>query len=319
MSTDARATAETTAAAPDTSFEVVVVSYRSREQVAGLLAGLPADLPVAVVDNARGADGVEELTRTRTAGRYVDTGGGAGYARAANLGVRTSRHPYVVLVNPDTRPTTAVLEALVRDVAGDPTCASSAALNVGPDGTSEIGTGGWEPTFARSLVHATGAHALFPRRGLFARPAVGEEIDLDWTTGAVMAVRRELFLELGGLDERYFVYSEDVAYGRTARERGLHQVLRTDLPVAHASGGSGAPSLEMMRLRGASFARYVATTRRPLRARTVAGVVGTGYLVRAVRSRAGGDPGRAREHLMYARGAFTGRAWVAGEEVTGRE
>ncbi|GAB2870488.1 glycosyltransferase family protein [Nocardioides pacificus] len=319
MSIDPRGGTEVVGDSPQASFEVVVVSYRSRGQIEGLLAGLPADLPLALVDNARGADRVEELAGSRTAGRYVDTGGGAGYARAANLGVRTSRHPYVVLVNPDTRPTLAVLRALVDDVAGDPACASSAALNVGPDGTSEIGTGGWEPTFARALAHAAGIHALLPHHGLFARPRVGEQIDLDWTTGAVMAVRRELFLDLGGLDERFFVYSEDVAYGRTARERGLHQVLRTDLPVAHASGGSGAPSLEMMRLRGASFARYVGTTRPPLRARAVAGVVGAGYVVRAVRSRIKRDPERAQEHLMYARGAFTARAWVAGEEVTDRD
>lgn len=319
MSIDPRGGTEAVATSADVSFEVVVVSYRSRDQIAGLLAGLPTDLPVALVDNARGADRVDELVRSRTSGRYVDTGGGAGYARAANLGVRTSRHPYVVLVNPDTRPTPAVLEALVDDVASDPTCASSAALNVGPDGTSEIGTGGWEPTFVRALVHAMGAHALLPRHGLFARPRVGEQIDLDWTTGAVMAVRRDLFLALGGLDERYFVYSEDVAYGRTARQRGLHQLLRTDLPVPHASGGSGAPSLEMMRLRGASFARYVGTTRAPLRARAVAGTVGIGYVVRAARSRIRHDPDRAREHLMYARGAFTARAWVAGEEVTDRD
>lgn len=319
MSAGTRERTAVDAEAPSTDFEVVVVSYRSRDQVAGLLAGLPPDLPVAVVDNARGADGVEELVRSRAAGRYVDTGGGAGYARAANLGVRTSRHTHVVLVNPDSRPTLDVLRALVDDVAGDPTCASSAALNVGPDGTGEIGTGGWEPSLRRALVHATGAHALLPRQGLFARPSVDEDVALDWTTGAVMAVRRDLFLDLGGLDERYFVYSEDVAYGRTVRARGLHQVLRTDLPVAHASGGSGAPSLEMMRLRGASFARYVRTTHGPAGARLVAGVVGAGYLVRAARSRATGDASRAREHLMYARGAFTGRAWVAGREVTGRD
>jgi GT2 family glycosyltransferase len=297
-------------------FEVVVVSYRSAAQISGLLTGLPPDLPVAVVDNARGVDGLEALMAARLHGRYVDTGGGAGYARAANLGVRTSALPHVVLVNPDSRPTLEDLQALVSDVATDPLCASSAALNVGPDGTSEIGTGGWEPTPGRALVHAAAAHKVFPRAGLYARPVPGEPITLAWTTGACMALHRQRFLDLGCFDERFHVYSEDVAFGRTVRLHGLHQKLRTDVTVAHASGGSGAPSLEMMRLRGASLATYVRGTSAPLRARVIANTVATGYVIRAVHKQLVRDPARAREHMAYARGAFTARAWVAGVEVT---
>ena len=299
-------------------FELVVVSYRSASEIAGMLETLPDDLPLAVVDNARGVDGLPALVATRSHGRYVDSGGGAGYARAANLGARTSTYPYVVFVNPDSRPDLATLRALVADVATDPTCASSSALNIGADGTGELGTGGWEPTVVRALVHAVGAHKAFPRRGLYARPSPGELIELDWTTGACSAVSRQRFLDLGGLDERFYVYSEDVAFGRPVRQQGLHQRLRTDLLVPHASGGSGAPSLEMMRLRGASLARYVRGTSSPLRARTIANAVGAGYLVRAAQRTLTGDRQRAREHFAMAQGAFTGRAWVAGEEVTSR-
>lgn len=299
-------------------FEIIIVSYHSRSQIEGLLAGLPEDLPIALVDNAKGADQLELVAAARSVGRYVDTGGGAGFARAANLGVKSSSYEYVVLVNPDSRPSAEVLNTLVLDVANDRQCGSSSALNVGPDGSSELGTGGWEPTLRRAVVHAAALHKIFPRSGLFARPAVGEQIKVDWATGACMALNRSRFLTLGGLDERYYVYSEDVAFGRTVREHGLHQILRTDITVSHASGGSGAPSLEMMRLRGASMARYLGHTNAPLKARCVASTVGGGYLVRAVAQQLGGHKQRAAEHLEYAKGAFTGRAWVAGQEVSNR-
>ena len=300
-------------------FELVVVSYHSRSQLEGMLAGLPADLPVALVDNARGADGLEELAGARQRCRYVDSGGGAGFARAANLGVATSSYDYVVLVNPDSRPTLEALRTLVADVASDDRCASSSALNVGPDGSSELGAAGWEPSWGRAVAHAVALHKVLPRSGLFARPAVGESITVDWVTGACMALPRRLFLELGGFDGRYYVYSEDVAFGRVVRERGLHQRLRTDVPVPHASGGSGAPSLEMMRLRGASFARYAQNTRGGASARLITGTVGGGYLVRAALMRATGRRARAREHWAYVKGAFTGRASVGGQEVTDRD
>jgi hypothetical protein len=149
-------------------FEIIVVSYHSRSQILGLLRNLPPALPVALVDNAQGADGLAELAAGRPNCRYVDTGGDAGFARAANLGVSTSSWDYVVLVNPDSRPGLQALKELVDDVVTDQQCVSSSALNIGPDGRSELGTGGWEPTLRRAVVHAAALHKVFPRSGLFA-------------------------------------------------------------------------------------------------------------------------------------------------------
>lgn len=300
------------------AFEAVIVSYHSRGPIEQLLALLPADLPVALVDNARGADALAELCRDHPHRRYVDTGGSAGFARAANLGVRTSSFDYVVLLNPDTRPSLDVIQRLVLDVVSDPECVSSSALNVSGDGRSELGAGGWEPSLRRALVHAAALHKVFPRSGLFARPKRGEDIQVDWVAGSCMALQRDRFLTLGGFDERYYVYSEDVAFGRTVRQRGLHERLRTDLTVEHDSAGSGAPSLEMMRLRGASMARYLRHTRAAAPAYAVVGIVGGGYVVRALAQQVLGHGDRAREHWAYVRGAFTGRAFVGGVEVTDR-
>ena len=98
--------------------EVVLVSYRSRHHVETLLTGWPTDLSVAVVDNSADVDGVAELADRFPNVRYL-SGGGQGFARAANLGAFTSEKPYVVFVNPDCRPSSEQLLALVRGLAGD--------------------------------------------------------------------------------------------------------------------------------------------------------------------------------------------------------
>ena len=296
-------------------YELVVVSYHSRPQIEGLLAGLPADQPLVVVDNAGGADGLAELVTARPNGRYLD-GGGQGFAKAANLGARSTTHEYVVFVNPDCRPRTTDLEALVTAVAENPRLASCAATTVSADGSVEIGTGGWEPTLRRAVVHAAGLHKLRPEAGLFARPRPYLPITVDWTTGACMAVRVSTFVGLGCFDEHFYVYNEDVAFGRAAREKGLSELLRTDILVPHAAGGSGAPSREMARLRGASMANYVSRYNPPLTARLIRASLALGYLTRVAEQLAARNRPRAAEHFSYVQGVVTGRARVGGREVT---
>ena len=297
--------------------ELIVVAYRSRLQVEQMLAGLPESLPLAVVDNSDGSDGLAEVVRARPRGRYLE-GGGVGFARAANKGARSSAAEYLVFVNPDTRPTADDIATLVEDVATDPRCAASAGILLEADGRSQIGVAGWEPTPLRAAVHAAGLHKLFPTRGIYARPDVGRPLAVDWVSGACMAVRRETFLDLGCFDEDFYVYNEDMAFGRAVRERGMYQRMRTDVAISGSSGGSGAPSLEMMRLRGASLRRYAHKHHpRPVAA-AIAGLVGLGYAVRTAEQYLLRNARRAREHWAYALGAFTGRATVGGRLVADR-
>lgn len=295
--------------------ELVLVSYRSAHQISALLAGLPAELPVVVVDNALDVDGLSQLVASRPRTRYVDSGGGKGFARAANMGARSSTHEFLVFGNPDSRPTAAHLAALVEDVATDPGLAASAATMTGVDGHVELGVGGWEPSAPRALVHAAGLHKVFKRAGLYARPAPGEAIDVDWTTGACMAVRRSTFIELGCFDEDFYVYNEDMAFGRAARKAGLREKLRTDVVVPHAAGGSGAPNLEMLRLRGAAMRRYLSRHHAPGAVASISAVLAAGYAVRTVQCRVLRRNDRADQHWAYVKGVTTGRASVAGRVV----
>jgi N-acetylglucosaminyl-diphospho-decaprenol L-rhamnosyltransferase len=295
-------------------YELVIVSYHSRPQIDGLLAGLPADLPLVIVDNAGGKDGLVELVANRPNARYLD-GGGNGFAKAANLGARSSGFEYVIFVNPDCRPTPQNLDTLVSALAAAPSMASAAATMTSADGDVEIGTGGWEPTLRRAAVHAVGLHKLLPEAGLFAKPRPYLPINVEWTTGACMAVRMSTFLGLGCFDERFYVYNEDVAFGRAVREKGLYQALRTDVLVPHAAGGSGAPSREMMRLRGASMARYVSQHNPPQTATAIRITIALGYLTRVAEQLVGRNKPRALEHWSYVLGLLTSRATVGGKDV----
>lgn len=295
--------------------EVVLVSYRSRQHVEELLAGWPADLAVAVVDNSANVDGLAELADSFTQVRYL-SGGGQGFARAANLGAVTSAKPYVVFVNPDCRPDAGQLLSLVDGLIDDPAAISHAATPITPEGGIEIGVGGWEPSIRRAAVHASGLHKFLPRSGLYAHPRLGERVEVDWVTGTCMAVRRDAFSALGGFDEAFFVYSEDVAFGHRARQAGWRIRLREDVTITHGTGRSGAPSSEMRRLQGASFTTYLSRYSPPaLRAGAIRALYVAGMSWRVAVLTVAGRRERAAASRAIIRGAVTHRAFVGGTEV----
>ena len=297
------------------SIEVVLVAYRSRDHVAELLQSWPPELAVTVVENSNNVDGIADIVRQRPGTRYLD-GGGQGFARAANRGADAAEGDYLVFVNPDTRPTADQLLSLVRGLADDPTAAAHAATVTGSDGEVEVGTGGWEPSVRRTAVHASGLHKRFRTAGLFAQPRLGESVDVDWVCGACLAVRREQFRALGGFDDSFFVYAEDIAFGRRIRVAGLCSVLRPDVVVPHGAGSSGAPSLEMLRMRGASFAGYVRRYASPSSAAAMRALFAAGALLRALAQCLRLDLDNARLSLALARGVLTQRAYVGSVEVS---
>jgi GT2 family glycosyltransferase len=299
---------ETAAADPtreEADYEVVMVAYRSRSLVEDLLRALPDSVPVVVIDNSHGIDGLAAVVGTRRNARYLD-GPGRGFASAANIAARTSTHEVVVFVNPDSSPTVSQLDTLVADLKSDSQLAAVSALTVHAGGEAEIGAGGWEPRAWRAIIHALGLHKIFPTAGLWARPVPGRPIELAWLSGACMATRRQTFCDLGGFDESFFVYCDDVAFGRQCREAGLRQKLRTDVLVPHLGGSSGESKTTMLQLRGAAIVKYTRRHNHRLAVNSIRLALTGGYFARLALCLLRRQEAVAREHLAFVRGMWFG-------------
>ena len=224
--------------APDLS--VVIVTYNSIKVIGGLLDSLPAaasglSYDVIVVDNSS-ADGTAEYAEAH-GGCSVIRSSNVGYAAGINLGVRAAVPAEAILVlNPDVRLARGSIPPLLTAL-GQPGVGIAVPQVRTPSGALDKSLRR-EPTLPRAMgLTRTGwpvfaEHLTDPADYITAR-------DVDWALGAVMAVSRKCYEELGGWDESFFLYSEETDFCLRARDVGLATRYEPHSVATHIGGGSG--------------------------------------------------------------------------------
>ena len=302
---DTRAESESrmTRESPLDRCEVIVVAYRSRRPLEGLLSALPPELPLIVVDNSADVERLQDLIDRRPNSRYIDGGGNIGFGAACNLGAAAATRPYLVFVNPDCRPTAEALGALATQLDREATVSSCGPGMVNDAGVAQRGGGGWQPTIRRSIVHALALDRFFHNAGIWIKAQPDEALAAEWLAGTCLAIRRDVFLDVGGFDEHYFLYQEDMDLGRRLHSRGFRQVFRGDIRVRHAAGGSSPTERSERRwsLRGGALASYLKAINSPGRALAIRAILGTGFALRGAIFLALRDATRAQEMWTYTR------------------
>lgn len=220
----------------------VVVTHRSAACIAACVRALRLSgvSHIVVVDNASSDESADIAERLGC--DVVRLPRNHGFAVAANAGARLCRTPTIAFVNPDCIVDVATVRRGAKlCAASTPTCAVPDFLDV--DGTITRGVqGGYTPRILIAAVRAS-------RTGkpVSARSKSWEDSAWNWPLGACLFVGRRAFRATGGFDEAYFLYMEDVDFGRRWCERG-GLVLSTETIVEHAAQtGSDVPSVDRVR------------------------------------------------------------------------
>jgi len=225
---------------------IVIVSYNARTDLQRCLDSLAAAPPAApheivVVDNAS-TDGSPQVVRDAGV-RLIEAGANIGFARANNLGIRATTGVNVLMLNSDTIIPPAAVDALLAEMASDAAVAAVGPRLVDAEGRPELSFGpmiGPINELRQKWRAARNVTALTSTR---AYP--------DWVSGACLLVRRADAEAVGLLDERFFMYTEDVDFCASLRARGRRILF--------------APSVEIVHLRGRSRAAAPAATQRAYR------------------------------------------------------
>ena len=196
-----------TSALPTVSF--VLVTADGKDLLAGALDSIaaleyPQDLiEIWVVDNGSSDGTVTWLKQAHAQVRIIENATNEGFARPNNIAAARATGEWLALINNDMRLESDWLRQMLalRDAAPSATCVASRILN----------WDGKRLDFDGSAIAFTG-HGLQPNYGARPEPAYPPR-PIPFACGGAMLIRRDVFLEVGGFDERYFAYYEDVDLG----------------------------------------------------------------------------------------------------------
>ena len=177
-----------------------------------------------------------------------------GYGANHNAALTDATTPFVCVLNPDIRLQGNPFPALLRSF-DDQSTALSAPKIVSPDGVTEYSARRF-PTVFSLAAKAFGGHD-----GTY-YDTTSSVINPDWLAGMFLFMRREVFAKVGGFDEKFYLYYEDVDLCWRLRRAGYHIVQDRSVSVMHDARRESRRSLRFAKWHLASMARYLFKTRR---------------------------------------------------------
>jgi GT2 family glycosyltransferase len=221
--------------APERGVEVIVVAYGAPDLLRAALEPVAPALPVTVVDNSS----LTEIAAlcAELGVRYLDPGRNGGFAAGVNIGLADRLVPDagVLLLNPDARIEPPEVEALHRALRADRRLASVAPSQV--DAAGQAARVEWPyPTPGNAWLEAAGLGHL-QRGGTY-------------VIGSVLMLRAEALTQVGGFDERFFLYAEETDWAYRAHRMGWRHGLLAGVSAKHEGAATSTDS----RAREAHFA-----------------------------------------------------------------
>ena len=292
----------------------VVVSYNTRDDLLRCLASLrdhvTMPMETVVVDNAS-ADGSAEAVRREFPGaRLVESAENEGFSRANNRGIRESSAPYILVLNSDAEVRPRAVETLTALLDERPDVGVAGPRTLGSDGTAQVSFGPALTLLAevrqRRLVRGV-------REG---RPAALRAVEATslrahepaWVSASCFLARRSALDAVGGFDEGFFLYEEDVDLCVRVRRAGWRVVFTPQAEVVHHLGRSMDQTPARARIEyHRSHVRYYRKHNGPIQAGLLRLVIGLSSVARWLRAVGPGGQADRAEAVAALRVALSGR------------
>lgn len=226
------------------ALSICIVNWNTRTDLRALLQAVRADAgdaaEVIVVDNGSTDSSVDMVRREFPWAHLIANADNRGYARATNQAIAAARGQFLFLLNPDSLVRPGCCARLQRFLEEHPNAGAAGPRVLNPDGSLQSSCRRF-PTFAAGLFRGTPLGWLLPGNR-FTRAYLMQEWDhttpreVEWLSGAALMVRRAAVAQVGPLDERFFMFCEDVDWAYRARAAGWERWYVPDAVVVHTIG-----------------------------------------------------------------------------------
>lgn len=221
---------------------IVVVNFNTKEHVLELLRSLEQhpslyETEAIVVDNASSDDGLEEIARHFPDTKILRNETNLGYSKGVNRGIRESAGEFILVLNPDIRLRAGSLDRLLEYAVENPDVGMAGSKLLNPDGSLQYSSRAFY-TWKTLLWRRTPLGRLFPESRVIRDHLMldwdhNSTRDVDWMLGACLLVRRDAVEDVGLMDERFFLYFEDVDWCYRMKAHGWRVVYVADSIMEH--------------------------------------------------------------------------------------
>ena len=217
---------------------IIIVNYRSKLNLARCLASIynseKEKTPELIVVNNDANEKLSDLKKLYPEIVVINHSRNVGYGSANNLGSKIASGKYLFLLNPDTEIVSVDLNLLIDEFQNNGELGIIGIKIINEAGFPQPWSVGKEISWKDLIANNLG---LSRSRSFWDKPVKRE---VDWVSGTAMVIKKELFFDLGGFDENFFMYFEDMDLCRRARKAGKKVAYRPTHIVRHSGGASYA-------------------------------------------------------------------------------
>lgn len=232
----------------DIDISIVIVNYNVKEYLVNLLHSIrkakgELGVEVFVVDNHSSDGSVEYLSPRFPDVNFIQNMDNLGFGKANNQAIAMANGTYTLLLNPDTLISEDTLRVMFDHMNQHPKTGAAGCKLLNPDGSFALESRRSVPTPASALWKVLGLTRLFPRNKRFADYYMGwkdenESGPIPVLSGAFMFYRTTVLIELGGFDERFFMYGEDIDLSYRTTQAGYQIDYVPTTSIIHYKGES---------------------------------------------------------------------------------
>ncbi|MCI0513412.1 glycosyltransferase family 2 protein [candidate division KSB1 bacterium] len=221
---------------------IIIVNFNALELLKKCLESIQQNTrlspEIILIDNHSTDGSVEFIRKHYPEIRFIENHANVGFSRANNQGLKFCQGDYILFLNNDTEILPHSLEKLVQFLEANPQVGAVGPMLLYPDGSFQYSTGRfpsiWNEWKTRQIMEKLDRGDIHFRHK-FASQFQHQQA-VDWITGACILTRAKLVMELGGFDEKMFMFFEDVDLCKRIQKAGCRIVYFPDAKVIHHQG-----------------------------------------------------------------------------------